>query len=159
LKNKKILAAIFAFLFALTGCSGGSNKTTVINCEYPFKDEGDVMRYSFRFVNEEFAGMTVTLGSDFSDSGEDVYKETLEATEAVTRVQDNVAGVDASFESDDKNMTVSQTISVDISKYDISKDELELFGDMGLKDITEKYVLENYGSSGFEITKNGEKVE
>ena len=159
MKKRNKIAVSIACVLALAGCGSNSNEVTVIDCSYPFETEGDVMKYSFKFTGDDFTSMSVTLGTDLSDSGEDVYKDTLDATIDVVNAQNEIEGVNASYESDDTKMTLTETVTVDITKYDVETDALKIFGSKDLDDITEEYVLDNYANSGYTVTVNGEKVE
>lgn len=156
--KKQLLALFMSVGLLLTGC-GLQTNATVLECSYPFTNDTDVMKYTFKFNGDSLSELTVYMSTELPDLTEDEFNDTVTATEDNVNVQDALDGVTSSFEIDEDKQMISQTVVVDFSKYDLEADELVLFGDKEFSEITVDFVLESYGESGYEIIRDGKKVE
>lgn len=159
MKNKLTYVAIFGCLFAclLTGCTSTS-KTTTMECTYDIT-KTEVMKYTFELKDDTLNKLSVSFSGVYDDVEEDVFSSTVDAIKETAKKQSKYDGVKAVVETDEKKKSIEQSISVNIEKYDMDKDVLEIFGDTKLDEINEKYIKEKYGDIGFTITKNGKEIK
>lgn len=161
---KNILSLFAGAVVALCGisllisCDSQTKKNyDVINCSYPM-GENQKLEYEFKFNEDKLEKMEVYIKTSLKDATDEAYKETKDATKDVVAKQNTFKGVEASYELDDEEKIISETIKIDMPKYDIKKDGLELFGDKEYKEITPDFVKEKYKEDGFSITVNGEEL-
>lgn len=159
MKNKLTYIAIFGCFFAclLAGCTSTS-KTTTMECTYDIT-KTEIMKYTFELKDDTLNKLSVSFSGVYDGVEEEVFLSTVKAIEETAEKQSKYAGVKAVIESDKKKKSIEQSITVNIEKYDMDKDVLEIFGDTNLDEINEKYITEKYGDIGFTITKNGKKIK
>ncbi len=148
-----ISTILVAVLVVLSGCSQFNSDTMVCTLQ---EQTNNTLEYDVKYSGNSISGLTIVKTIDFSTFDDATFAQQEKTIKQSAKKVDALKGVSESIQVDQKAIT--DTVDIDISKYDIINDTHYLltvyFSDSDLDSITNmRNKLQNSGFKCDEVTE------